>query len=130
VAVTLPAVPKSLGSGWKATMQDTMGEFQLRIWLEGEKPTDAQTSAATAAITGWAGDRVGLYEGPNGGWAVVMRTAMTDDPGVQAFNEAAAARVALLSGYSVACGDTDFVDVLVGSSKSVVNSFGICPTDF
>jgi hypothetical protein len=128
VSVTLPAVPKALGSGWKATMQDTMGEFQLQVWLEGEKPTDAQVGAATTATTGWAGDRVGLYEGPNGAWVVVLRTAMTDDPGVSAFDSAVAAKVATLSGYSVACGEPGFVDVLVGSSKSVVDSFGICPT--
>ena len=127
VGVTLPAVPKALGSGWKATMQDTMGEFQLQVWLEGEKPTDAQTAAATAAIDGWAGDRVGLYEGPNGAWVVVLRTAMTDDPGVQAFDEAAADRLATLPGYAIACGEPGFVDVLAGSSESVVDSFGICP---
>jgi hypothetical protein len=130
VTVTLPAVPKSLGSGWKATMQDTMGEFQLQVWLEGESPTDAQTASATSATAGWAGDRVGLYEGPNGGWAVVLRTAMTGDPGVAGLQVAAAAKVATLAGYSVACGEPGFVDVLVGSSKSVVDSFGICPTAF
>jgi hypothetical protein len=128
VSVSLPALPRVLGSGWKATMQDTMGEFQLRVWLEGEKSTDAQAGVATAATKGWAGDRVGLYEGPNGAWAVVLRTAMTDDSGVSAFDNAAAARVATLSGYSVACREPGFVDVLVGSSKSVVDSFGVCPT--
>ena len=47
VAVTVPAVPASLGSGWKRIMADTLGELQLRIWLEGESPTSDQTATAT-----------------------------------------------------------------------------------
>ena len=55
-------------------MQDTLGELQLRVWLEGEHPTDAAKQAADAAASTWAGDRVGLWEGPSGAWAVVLRT--------------------------------------------------------
>jgi len=127
VAVTVPPVPKSLGSGWQVTIQDTLGEFQLGVWLAGEAPTDAQNTAATAAISGWTGDRVALYEGPGDAWAVVLRTAMTDDGSVAAFQGAASGRAATLAGYAVACGEPGFVDILAGSSESVVNSFGICP---
>ncbi len=74
VSVTVPPVPTALGSGWKLTMQDTLGEFQLGIWLEGESPSSAEQSSAAAAVSAWAGDRVGLYEGPNDSWAVVLRT--------------------------------------------------------
>ena len=76
VAVAVPAVPAAL-SGWKLTSQDTLGELQLRIWLEGQNPTSEATTAAASAASAWAGDRVGLYEGPNGAWAEIDSAAGT-----------------------------------------------------
>ena len=84
VAVSVPAVPAAL-SGWKLTMQDTLGELQLRIWLEGENPTNTATTTAASATSAWAGDRVALYEGPNGAWAVVLKTTWRSAAGAQAF---------------------------------------------
>jgi hypothetical protein len=69
-------VPKDLdlrmGNGWKVGLQDTLGEFQLGIWL---RLAVASAPLATAAAAGWGGDRVTLLDGPNGTWAIVMMTA-------------------------------------------------------
>jgi len=128
VAVSLPAVPAALGSGWKATMQDTLGEFQLRIWLEGEAPTDAQTAAATAATSDWAGDRVGLYEGPDGKWAVVLRTRWRSPAGMAAF-VAAANRPPLArdpSPHYLVCADALQADIYIASDDETVSWFAPC----
>jgi hypothetical protein len=52
-----------LPAGWKAVGQDTLGEFILRQWLIQGGVVAAQ---ATAAAAGWGGDRLELYQSPNG----------------------------------------------------------------
>ena len=128
-AVTIPAVPASLGSGWKLTMQDTLGELRLRIWLAGESPDSAATAAAATATSKWGGDRVGLYEGPNGAWAVVLHTAWRSDAGATAFSNAADQRLTALGGQFRVCpGDSTHVNVAIASSEPLVPDFIDCNT--
>jgi hypothetical protein len=78
-----------LPAGWKALGQDTLGEFILRLWLI--QGSVAPTQATTAA-TGWGGDRLELYQSPNGTSLLVV----TEWDGLHDAAEfAAAARVAL-----------------------------------
>ena len=126
VAVTAPAVPASLGSGWKQTMADTLGEFQLRIWLEGEAPTNDQTTAATTATANWGGDRVALYEGPNGAWAVVLHTEWRSEAGATAFTDAATQRLVALGSQFRVCGDATHVNLVIASAESLVPQFIDC----
>jgi hypothetical protein len=126
VAVTVPAVPASLGSGWKQTMADTLGEFQLRIWLEGEAPTSDQTTAATTATANWGGDRVALYEGPNGAWAVVLHTEWRSEAGATAFTDAATQRLVALGSQFRVCGDPTHVNLVIASAESLVPQFIDC----
>jgi hypothetical protein len=128
VAVTVPAVPVQLGSGWTRTMQDTMGELQLRIWLEGENPDSETTTAAAAATSSWGGDRIGLYEGPNGAWAVVLHTAWRSEDGATAFSAAANKRLDALGEQFRVCGDSTHVNVAIASSEPLVPEFIDCNT--
>jgi hypothetical protein len=128
VAVTVPAVPVSLG-GWKLTMQDTLGELQLRIWLEGDSPDSAATTAAATGTSSWGGDRVGLYEGPNGAWAVVIHTAWRSEAGATAFSGAADQRLTALGGqFRVCASDSTHVNVAIASSEPLVPEFIGCNT--
>ncbi|MFL5777461.1 MAG: hypothetical protein ACJ761_00830, partial [Chloroflexota bacterium] len=72
IDVSLPNdLARRLGSGWTEPYRDTLGEFQLAIWLKGGgNPSDAASQAAA----GWGGDRVAVLQGPGGAWAVVLRT--------------------------------------------------------
>ena len=129
VAVAVPAVPPALASGWKLTMQDTLGELQLRIWLEGESPDSAGSTAAAAATSGWGGDRVGLYEGPNGAWAVLLHTAWRSEAGATAFSAAADQRLtALGEEFRVCPSDSTHVNVAIASSEQLVPEFIDCNT--
>jgi hypothetical protein len=107
-------------------MQDTMGELQLRVWLEGEHPTDVQKKAADSAASSWAGDRVGLYEGPNGAWAVDLRTQWRSAAGRSAFADAATQTLAGLSSPSVICGDAITADIVIASDATVLGAFSTC----
>ena len=122
VTVEVPAVHASL-SGWKLTMQDTLGEFQLGIWLGG---SSGGNPGATDAVTEWGGDRVGLYEGPNGAWAVVLNTDWRTADGAAAFDTAAGTLVGQLGGPSRTCADPTKVTVVLASEQSLLPLFAPC----
>jgi hypothetical protein len=125
VALTVPAVPSSL-TGWKLTMQDTLGELALRVWLESK--SSEGTNGPSAAVSSWAGDRVGLYEGPNGDWAVAIHTAWSTAAGRDAFNLAAAQTLAGLGRQYRICGDSTHVEIAIASSAALAPEFIACST--
>jgi len=126
VAVSVPAVPVSLGSGWKLTMQDTLGELQLRIWLEGENPSSTATTTAASATSAWAGDRVALYEGPNGAWAVVLKTTWRSAAGAQAFGTQADKILRGLPNPSRICTALSSVSIVIASDQTVIPQLEDC----
>jgi hypothetical protein len=126
VAIALPKVPTSLVAGWQLVTQDTLGELDLTVWLEGEHPTSDQTDAATSATAQWGGDRVGLYEGPNGTWAVVLRTDWRTDAGRQAFRDEAALAAGRLADPIAVCSGPSAVDVFVASDRTTLDAFSTC----
>ncbi len=124
VAVSVPVVPTSLsGSGWKLTMQDTLGEFQLGIWLDGLKSTN---SGGADAVAEWGGDRVGLYEGPNGQWAVVLRTVWRSASGAGAFDSAVGTLLPQLGSPSRTCASGNQELVALASSQELLPLFAPC----
>jgi len=130
VILTLSGAPAALGPGWALSMQNTMGELQLRVWLEGEHPTDAQKKAADSAASMWAGDRIGLWEGPGGAWAVVLRTQWRSAAGRTAFVDAADHALNGLAGVTSICGDAVHADIVLASNQPTMAAFSTCsPTE-
>jgi hypothetical protein len=86
VELKTDAVLSALGTGWTETLQDTFGEFQTRTWL---RESGVAAADAEAAAAGWGGDRLAVLSGPNGSWAVVMKTAWDTPADAQAFEVAA-----------------------------------------
>jgi hypothetical protein len=123
VAVTFPGdLTARLGSGWTSTLEDTLGEFQLAIWLRDAAGVGEAASAQAAA--GWGGDRLVMLEGPDGAWAVVLDTAWDDDTEAEAFAAAAAPSIAGYRGAGSAADllrpAGDRVVILVTSSTDVL----------
>lgn len=72
VVVDLPDdLADQLGDGWSVPLEDTLGEFQLGVWLRGAGLTPAVTDTA---IAGWGGDRLAVLDGPGEAWGVVVET--------------------------------------------------------
>jgi hypothetical protein len=72
VVVDLPDdLATRMGAGWKVGLEDTLGEFQLGVWLRGALKRVAPGDEAAA---GWGGDRVVLLQGPNNAWAIALVT--------------------------------------------------------
>jgi hypothetical protein len=124
--LVLSPIPSEVGGGWQMALQDTMGELQLRVWLAGEKPTAEDGSAAAEAVAAWGGDRIGLYEGPDGAWAVVLRTTWRTAAGRALFETAVNARLEGLKGVSSVCSDGLLADVVIASSPKILAGFQTC----
>jgi hypothetical protein len=69
--IAIPAdLGKRLGPGWSVPYTDSLGEFELRIWLRDVgKLAEAD---ATNAAAGWGGDRLILATGPNDAWSLAV----------------------------------------------------------
>jgi hypothetical protein len=120
VAVTFPAdLAARLGTGWKVSLQDTLGEMQLEILL---REGGATTSKAAAA--GWGGDRVALLEGPGGAVGVVLDTTWDTEADAVEFSAALDPLVAKLkaAGRSAAwlMPEPGRVVLVTGSSDDVL----------
>jgi hypothetical protein len=129
VQVGVPAVPSSL-PGWQLTTQDTLGEYELGVWLAGAGERNAGTADA---VSQWGGDRVALYEGPNGQWAVVLVTAWRSADGATAFDGAVRTLLGQMGGVSRVCNGSNtksvgqtWEGVYLASSASVLGSFAPC----
>lgn len=122
VVVDLPDdLAKRLGAGWKVGLEDTLGEFQLRVWLANAGGGKAAANSLTAA-DGWGGDRVALIDGPAGATAVAMST--TWDTAADAAEFATAARL-VVSGLAdpgdvLAPTDGKTVTVVIASTTDLV----------
>ncbi len=122
IGVTIPtSLPTKLGSGWTMALTDTLGELQLRIWLEqvGKLPT----SAAEAAAAGWGGDRIALVE--HGTTFGIVDITKWDTPADAAEFAAAAGPTLKLLPSSTAMidpGSTNQVVLFVASDETTITA--------
>jgi hypothetical protein len=114
VKVDLPKnLATGLGAGWKVGLEDTLGEFQLKVWLANASGGNG-AATAEAAAAGWGGDRVALLDGPDGASAVVISTTWDTAQDALEFSTAAHAAVAGLAGSS------DVISPVNGKTVTVV----------
>lgn len=79
VPVTLPDLSRGLGTGWKASFTQTLGELETGIWLADGQGNGGSVGLPVPlpnaeAAAGWGGDRLVSLDGPNGTWAIVWQT--------------------------------------------------------
>ena len=116
IAVAIPkGIVGRIGKDWKESLQDTLGEFQLGVWLR--TGTD-QTGVANDAAAGWGGDRVALFEGPNDAWAILMMSAWDTEQDAREFRDAAAATVAANGSIGSVNRDGSKVTIVLGSNDA------------
>ncbi len=119
--IDVPAdLARRLGTGWSVPLVDSLGEFQLRIWLE--QVAGASSGLATAAAAGWGGDRVIDATGPNGAWAVALLSRWDTPADAREFEAAARPGVGRLGGATatIDAGDTGRVTILVASDEASI----------
>jgi hypothetical protein len=118
------ALAAAMGPGWSTTPEDTLGEFQLSVWLRenGVKALDAQKAAE-----GWGGDRLAYLRGPNGAYALALLTAWDTQADADEFLAVAPTAAAKLPGAAEARVSqtgadrfADHVEVLVASDPAAL----------
>jgi hypothetical protein len=81
VPVSPPDRAPQLGGGWTSVYEQTMGEALMQVWAAGDEPPPVLLPGLPLdwphadAVDGWGGDRLLMYEGPNGAWAIEWQTA-------------------------------------------------------
>src|SRR4029453_9039671 len=123
VDVTLPSdLAAKMGAGWSKGLEDTLGEFQLKVWLDQVAAGNGAPSP-TEAAAGWGGDRVMLLDGPSGARAIALKTAWDTPADAQQFAQVAGPVVASIGNGKISPGaDGTTVTVLLGSSPQVTES--------
>ena len=107
VPLDADALASAMGAGWSGTPEDTLGEFQLSVWL---RENGVKTLPAGDAAAGWGGDRLAYLRGPDGAWTLVLRTAWDTSADAAEFVDAAGTVV----------GDGDAPGTVVRSSANDV----------
>lgn len=74
--VVLEPVVPALKRGWELTLMETAGEALMEVTLE----TWAQGLAFTPTLTGWGGDLLQVWTGPQGAQVVLWQTAWDTGP--------------------------------------------------
>lgn len=93
VKISLPDVRGDLGQGWKKIDSDVNGEWSFYQILDHFLNSPAESKRAAA---GWAGDRYGLYQGPDANDIfLVQLTAWDTENDAREFFDAYAKRTAL-----------------------------------
>jgi hypothetical protein len=122
IAVTIPAdLPSRLGAGWTMPLTDTLGELQLRIWLEQVGKLSA--SLAEPAAAGWGGDRVALVQkGSTFGIAII--TKWDTGPDAVEFSTAAGPTLKSLPSSTalIDAGTTHQVVLFIASDEATISA--------
>jgi hypothetical protein len=126
VTLDAAALAATMGDGWSGTPEDTLGEFQLSVWL---KENGVKALAAGDAAEGWGGDRLAYLRGPDGRWALVLETAWDTQADADEFLAVARTAATKLPGAAEARVSqtgagrfADHVELLVASDQATLTA--------
>ena len=129
---TVVALPDDLagrmGAGWSLGLEDTLGEFQLKVWLANAADGAAtEQGNATEAAAGWGGDRVAVLYGPGGATAVVIDSEWDSPSDAAEFATQAKLVVSSLAGAGEVVAPTGGtrVTVILAPSDDVVSRLSV-----
>jgi hypothetical protein len=112
-----------MGAGWSVGLEDTLGEFQLKLWLANAAGGVATDQAnTTKAAAGWGGDRVAVLDGPGAVTAVAISSEWDTASDAAEFAAQAELVVQSLSGVGdvlAASGGTNVTVILAPSADLV-----------
>lgn len=119
IAVDLPDdLATELGDGWTVPLEDTLGEFQLGIWL---RAAGVASTVTDQAIAGWGGDRLAVVDGPGESWGLILETTWDSSSDATEFADAAQSVVEGLSNPSrLSAPAGESVTILVGSDDETL----------
>jgi len=118
VDVALPDLAASLGSGWEAVSESSVGQATTTIVLEHFGVTGFD---GFDAGDGWTGDRAVVVRGPDGDFALAWRSAWATDEDAEEFESAYGTVVDTLDFPATVRRDGDMVLVIHASTEAVLD---------
>jgi hypothetical protein len=131
VDVTIDDLSASLGAGWSRVYEQTMGELQMQVLATGgEEPPQTLPGLPVEwphveVAEGWGGDRLGMYEGPDGAWAIDWETAWDTEADADEFRVRMAELQATFDGSVGAEVEGQNIRVVVASDATILQAFGV-----
>lgn len=138
VEVTLPDLTPALGEGWALSYEQTMGELIMQVWAAGDE-TPPETFPGlpvewphAEAAAGWGGDRLAMYEHPDGRWAIGWEIIWDSEADALEFRDRASELAPTIDPSTVVTdlGNSSTV-IVTASDVSIVNAltaaFGEAP---
>ena len=133
ISVQLADLSGALGAGWGLGYEQTFGELISHVWVAGGEEGPSTLPGLPPALRhaevaeGWGGDRLQMYEGADGGWAIVWESAWDSQADADEFATRARELRSRLDGESSVVvvpqlGRPDRVRVLLASDQQVLNS--------
>lgn len=131
IDVTLEDASAALGDGWTLAYQQTMGELDTQVFVGGgEEPRfnlpglPAEWPHAEVA-EGWGGDRLHMYEHPDGGWAIAWQTSWDSVADAEEFEARTNELASTFDGVSlVSTSDPTSVTILIAEDQATLAALG------
>jgi hypothetical protein len=130
VAITLPDLSSEMNQAegsWRLSYQQTMGELLMQVLAAGtESPPETipglpMTWPHADAVDGWGGDRLNMYEGPDGAWIVDWHTAWDTDSDAIDFESRINEIQTMFDGETLISRSGSEVLVRIGSDQGALN---------
>jgi len=130
IEIELPDQSSTLNQGndvWSLAYQQTMGELLMQVFAAGDE-TPPETFPGlpvewphAGAVDGWGGDRLNMYEGPDGAWIIDWHTAWDTETDQQEFAARVTELIPTFDGPARVDGGQTGVRVLIASRANIWN---------
>ena len=134
IDVNLDDVSASLGDGWALSLQQTLGELDTQIFVGGGEEPDFNLPGLPVewphqeVAAGWGGDRLHMYEHPDGRWAIAWQTAWDSAEDAAEFEERATDLASTFDGVSiVSAGEPMTVTILIADAQPTLDALVAAP---
>jgi len=137
ITLSLSDGHSDLGAGWQSVYEQTLGELLMQVWAAGdETPPDTIPGLPVQwphaeAVAGWGGDRLVMYENPDGRWAISWVTAWDTPADMQEFASRSGELLFSLGGFSsaapISSGSNNEYVIWLASDQAALNVISGAP---
>jgi hypothetical protein len=133
IDVELADASGALGAGWAVAYEQTFGELITGVWVAGGEEAPVIIPGLPVPLPhadvaeGWGGDRLQMYEGPDGAWAIAWETAWDTQADADEFATRARGLRSTVDGESSIVvvpqvGEPDRVRLLVANDEQTLSA--------
>jgi hypothetical protein len=134
IEVSLDDTSAVLGPGWSLAYQQTLGELDIQIFVGGGEEPDFNLPGLPVewphaeVAAGWGGDRLHMYEHPDGRWAIVWQTAWDTEADAEEFETRVSELMGTFDGVAVVSAESSTgVTLLIADAQATLDALRRAP---